>query len=238
MGLSMPIGAQMVLHDVTLKVGPRDIVCVLGSNGVGKTTLMRSISGIYRKGRGSIRFAERDILNLPAHEIVRLGVAQSPEGRHVFPNMTVGENLQVGSFSRAGGTEADLERILDLFPRLRERFKQKAGSLSGGEQQMLCIGRALMARPSLLLLDEPSLGLAPQVVRMIFELVSRIREEGTAVLLVEQNARAALAVANHAYVMDAGRTVLDGPAAEMLRDERIVDVYLGGSKFSHKQPLA
>ena len=232
-GLSMPIGAQTVLHDVTLEVGARDIVCVLGSNGVGKTTLMRSISGIYRKGRGSIRFAGREILNRPTHEIVRLGVAQAPEGRHVFANMTVGENLRVGSFSRSGGGEGDLAPILDLFPRLRERFRQKAGSLSGGEQQMLCIGRALMARPRLLLLDEPSLGLAPQLVRMIFDLISRIRAAGTAVLLVEQNARAALAIADHAYVMEAGRIVRDGPAEAMLRDERIIAAYLGGRKFSH-----
>jgi branched-chain amino acid transport system ATP-binding protein len=231
--LSMPIGAQTVLHDVTLSVPARGIVCVLGSNGVGKTTLMRSISGIYRQGRGSIRFAARDILNLAAHDIVRLGIAQAPEGRHIFANMTVAENLQVGSFARAARTESEREHVLELFPRLRERYRQKAGSLSGGEQQMLCIGRALMARPQLLLLDEPSLGLAPQVVRMIFDLIGRIRAGGTAVLLVEQNARAALAIADHAYVMEAGRSVLDGPADALLRDQRIITAYLGGTKLSH-----
>ncbi len=228
--LTVPIGAQIVLQGVTLRVPHRGIVCVLGSNGVGKTTLMRAISGIYRNATGRVRLAGEDILNLPSHEIVRRGLAQAPEGRHVFANMTIGENLRVGGSARpARETAGNLERMLALFPLLRERFGQKAGSLSGGEQQMLCIGRALMARPSLLLLDEPSLGLAPKVVRQVFELIARIREDGTSVLLVEQNTRAALRVADHAYVMDGGRTVLDGPAAEITHEERVMSAYLGGA---------
>jgi branched-chain amino acid transport system ATP-binding protein len=228
--LSVSIGAQIVLQGVSLTVRRRGIVCVLGSNGVGKTTLMRTISGIYHRASGRLLLDGRDILNLPPHDIVRRGIAQAPEGRHVFPNMTVGENLRVGAVARpASKTAADLERVLALFPLLGERFRQKAGSLSGGEQQMLCIGRAMMARPLLLLLDEPSLGLAPRMVRTIFELIARIREEGTSVLLVEQNARAALQVADHAYVMEGGRTVLDGPAKDIAREERVMAAYLGGA---------
>ncbi len=228
--LSVPIGAQTVLQGVSLAVPRQGIVCVLGSNGVGKTTLMRTISGIYRNATGQVQLDGQDILNLAPHEIVRRGVSQAPEGRHVFANMTVGENLRVGAVIRpARETAADLERVMTLFPRLRERFRQKAGSLSGGEQQMLCIGRAMMARPALLLLDEPSLGLAPMIVRMIFELIQRIRAEGTSVLLVEQNARAALHVADHAYVMEGGRTVLDGKAADVAREGRVMAAYLGGA---------
>ncbi len=228
--LHVPIGAQPVLKGVTLAVPRQAIVCVLGANGVGKTTLMRTISGIYRNATGNLRLGGEEILNLPAHEIVRRGVSQAPEGRHVFPNMTVGENLRVGANQRPAQEAAqDLERVLELFPVLGERIRQKAGSLSGGEQQMLCIGRALMARPSLLLLDEPSLGLAPLIVRQIFALIARIRADGTSVLLVEQNARAALHISDHAYVMEGGRTTLDGPAAEIAREERVAASYLGGA---------
>jgi branched-chain amino acid transport system ATP-binding protein len=229
-GLSVPIGSQTVLRAVSLAVPRRGIVCVLGSNGVGKTTLMRTLSGIYRNAGGRVRFDGADILNLPSHEIVRRGISQAPEGRHVFANMSVGENLRVGGAARpARETGAEIERVLTLFPLLRQRFRQKAGSLSGGEQQMLCIGRAMMARPALLLLDEPSLGLAPKMVRLIFDLIARIRQEGTSVLLVEQNARAALHVADHAYVMEGGQTVLDGPSAEIAREERVTAAYLGGA---------
>lgn len=229
-GLRLAIGGQPVLTGVSLAVPQRGIVCVLGSNGVGKTTLMRTISGIYRDAAGELRLNGEEILNLAPHDIVARGVSQAPEGRHVFPNMTVGENLRVGATTRAAReAAADLDRVLTLFPLLKERFRQKAGSLSGGEQQMLCIGRAMMARPSLLLLDEPSLGLAPLVVRRIFELIARIRAEGTSVLLVEQNARAALHIADHAYVMEGGRTVLDGPAGDIAREERVAATYLGGA---------
>ena len=228
--LTVPIGAQIVLRGVSLQVQEGQIVCLLGSNGVGKTTLMRTISGIYRNATGSIRFVGNEILNFPTHSIVAAGIAQAPEGRHIFGAMTVDENLRVGASLRpAGDVAGSMERIFALFPRLKDRLRQKAGSLSGGEQQMLCIGRALMAAPRLLLLDEPSLGLAPLVVRSIFELIGRIRDTGTSILMVEQNARAALAVSDHAYLMEGGRIVLDGPAAEVARTDRVVSTYLGGT---------
>jgi branched-chain amino acid transport system ATP-binding protein len=228
--LTVPIGAQTVLRDVTLRVHEGKIVCLLGSNGVGKTTLMRTISGIYRNATGSIRFDGNEIINRPSHAIFASGIAQAPEGRHIFASMTVGDNLRVGgSLRSARETTASTERIFDLFPLLKTRLRQRAGSLSGGEQQMLCIGRALMARPRLLLLDEPSLGLAPLVVRSIFKLIGRIRDAGTSILMVEQNARAALAISDHAYLMDGGRIVLDGPAAEIAQADRVVSTYLGGA---------
>ena len=228
-GLQVPIGAQTVLRGVDLQVAPAGIACVLGSNGVGKTTLMRTLSGIYRNATGTVRFAGQDILNRTPHAIVALGISQAPEGRHIFATMTVAENLRVGAGSRPRAEQAeDLRRIFDLFPVLEQRARQSAGSLSGGEQQMLCIGRAMMARPRLLLLDEPSLGLAPRLVRAIFELVRRIRESGTAILLVEQNARAALRVSDHAFVMEGGRIVMDGSAAAIAAEPRVADAYLGG----------
>ena len=229
-GLQVPIGAQTVLRGIDLRVARGGIACVLGSNGVGKTTLMRALSGIYRNATGTVRFAGRDILNRPPHEIVAAGISQAPEGRHIFAAMTVAENLRVGAGARPRREQAeDAERIFALFPVLKQRTGQWAGSLSGGEQQMLCIGRAMMARPRLLLLDEPSLGLAPRLVRLIFDLIARIREGGTAILLVEQNARAALRVADHAYVMEGGRIVLDGPAATVAGEKRVADAYLGGA---------
>jgi branched-chain amino acid transport system ATP-binding protein len=224
--LVVRMGAQTILGGVSLTVPEGGIVTVLGSNGVGKTTLMRALSGVYRATSGTIRLRGQDITALPSHAIVRLGLAQAPEGRQIFGAMTVAENLQLGAIGDADA--ALLERILTLFPILRERYRQRAGSLSGGEQQMLCVGRAMMARPKLLLMDEPSLGLAPKLVRQIFDLVSTIRREGTPVLLVEQNARAALRVADHAYVMDGGRIVLEGPARELAQDERVKAAYLGG----------
>ncbi len=228
-GLQVPIGAQTVLRGIDLQVEERGITCVLGSNGVGKTTLMRTLSGIYRNATGTVRFGGADMLNRSPHEIVAAGISQAPEGRHVFPTMTVAENLRVGAGRRPRAALAqDMERAFELFPVLRARLRQMAGSLSGGEQQMLCIGRALMARPRLLLLDEPSLGLAPRIVRQIFELVARIRAEGTAILLVEQNARAALRVSDHAFVMEGGRIVLDGPAVAIAAEPRVAHAYLGG----------
>ena len=228
-GVGVLLGSQTVLREVSLTVPAGEIVCVLGSNGAGKTTLMRTISGIYRNATGQIRFGGRDILNLPTQEIVGLGISQAPEGRHVFPTMTVEENLRVGASPRpATEYRPGLARVLDLFPILRERLRQRAGSLSGGEQQMLCIGRALMARPRLLLLDEPSLGLAPLVVRQLFDLISRIGADGTSILLVEQNARAALRVARYGYVMENGRVALEGPAENLAREELVASAYLGG----------
>jgi branched-chain amino acid transport system ATP-binding protein len=229
--LTVPIGAQTVLRGVTLAVPPGAIVCVLGSNGVGKTTLMRAIGGIYRNATGIIRFAGQDIINLPPHVIVAHGISQAPEGRHIFASMTVAENLRVGAGARPRpDMAADIARMTGLFPVLGERMRQRAGSLSGGEQQMLCIARAMMARPRLLLLDEPSLGLAPKIVRQIFDLIVRIRDGGTAILLVEQNARAALRVSDHAYVMEGGRTVLDGPAVAIAAERRVMEAYLGGGR--------
>lgn len=227
-GLEVAMGALKILRGIDLEVPAGGIVTVLGANGVGKTTLMRAISGVYAPSAGSIRFLGEEIFGLPSHVIVARGLAQAPEGRQIFAAMTVMENLRLGAVARSGGINEDLDRIFALFPVLRERIGQKAGSLSGGEQQMLCIGRALMARPRLLLLDEPSLGLAPMLVRRIFELIARIREAGTPILLVEQNARAALRVADAAHVMEGGRIVLSGPAAELAQDERVRAAYLGG----------
>jgi branched-chain amino acid transport system ATP-binding protein len=225
-GLVVRMGAQTILHGVSLRVPEGGIVTVLGSNGVGKTTLMRAISGVYRPASGTIRLRGEDITGLPSHTIVRRGLAQAPEGRQIFGAMTVAENLRLGAVGEADS--AVLERVLGLFPILRERYRQRAGSLSGGEQQMLCVGRALMAQPKLLLMDEPSLGLAPKLVQQIFELIRTIRAKGTPVLLVEQNARAALKIADHAYVMDGGRIVLEGPARALADDDRVKAAYLGG----------
>jgi branched-chain amino acid transport system ATP-binding protein len=223
------MGIQQVLRGVTLEVAEGRIVAVIGSNGVGKTSLMRAISGIYRCAGGGIDFAGQPIANLPSHRIVRLGLVQAPEGRMIFGEMSVRENLVLGGIATpAGEVGAQLAHVLEVFPALAGRLGQKAGSLSGGEQQMLCIGRALMARPRLLLLDEPSLGLAPKMVQTIFDLILRIRAAGTAILLVEQNARAALKVADEGYVMEGGRITLSGPAAELAADSRVQAAYLGG----------
>ena len=228
-GVGVRMGSQRILRGVSLEVPEDGVVTVIGSNGVGKTSLMRAISGVYRCDGGSIVFGGAPIINLKSHRIVRLGLVQAPEGRMIFGAMTVRENLVLGAVSRPfGEVAAQFDYVLTIFPALASRLRQKAGSLSGGEQQMLCIGRALMAKPKLLLLDEPSLGLAPLVVQLIFDLIARIRTEGTAILLVEQNARAALKVADYGYVMEGGRIVLDGPAAQLSADERVQSAYLGG----------
>jgi branched-chain amino acid transport system ATP-binding protein len=223
------IGTQQILRGVTLDVPNRGVVAVIGSNGVGKTSLMRAISGVYRCSSGSIVFADTPIANLKAHRIVRLGLVQAPEGRMIFGAMSVRENLVLGAVSLPSGeVSSQFDYVLSVFPALAGRLRQKAGSLSGGEQQMLCIGRALMAKPKLLLLDEPSLGLAPLVVQQIFELIARIRGEGTAILLVEQNARAALKIADYGYVIEGGRIVLEGCPGNLSADERVQSAYLGG----------
>lgn len=228
-GLVVRMGALEILRGIDLDLAEGEIVTVLGSNGVGKTTLMRAISGVYRPAGGSIRFGGEEIAGLPSHAIVARGLAQAPEGRQIFGAMTVAENLRLGAAAtRSAQRDETLERVLTLFPVLRERYRQRAGSLSGGEQQMLCIGRALMAQPKLLLMDEPSLGLAPKLVRQVFQLIAAIRAAGTPVLLVEQNAKAALAVADRAYVMDGGRIVLAGEAAALAEDPRVRAAYLGG----------
>lgn len=228
-GIDVIMGAHGILQGVTLKVAQHAVVSVIGGNGVGKTTLMRAISGIYRCATGTITFRGTPIANLPSHSIVRLGLAQAPEGRMIFSNMTVRENLVLGAgMLPASEFAGQLAYVLSLFPVLAERLRQNAGSLSGGEQQMLCIGRALMPKPKLLLLDEPSLGLAPLIVKLIFELIQRIRSEGTSILLVEQNARAALKIADYGYVMEGGRIILEGTGAELAADNRVVHAYLGG----------
>jgi len=228
-GVGVRMGSRQILRGVSLEVPEDGVITVIGSNGVGKTSLMRAISGVYRCDGGSIVFDGVPIINLKSHRIVRLGLVQAPEGRMIFGAMTVRENLVLGAVSRPfAEVAAQFDYVLTIFPGLANRLRQKAGSLSGGEQQMLCIGRALMAKPKLLLLDEPSLGLAPLVVQLIFDLIARIRTEGTAILLVEQNARAALKVADYGYVMEGGRIVLDGPAAQLSADERVQSAYLGG----------
>lgn len=223
--LSLKIGIQEILHDISVSVPERGIVSVLGANGVGKTSLMRCISGIYRATGGEILLEGEDISKLKSHEIVDRGVLQAPEGRQIFSNMTVLENLLIG-----GGPmgRRELDHVLSLFPRLGERLKQQAGSMSGGEQQMLCIGRALMRKPKVLLLDEPSLGLAPKLVGFICQLITRIRSEGYSVLLVEQNVKAALRISDHASVIEHGHIVIEGEAQALSQDPRIAEAYLGG----------
>ncbi len=223
-------GNIAAVKGLTMNVMPGEIVTLIGSNGAGKSTTLRTISGLLRPRQGHVTFDGRRIDRTAADEIVRRGIAQSPEGRRIFPRMTVSENLDLGAFLRKDrdGIAADRERVLELFPRLRERITQKAGTMSGGEQQMLAVARALMAKPKLLLLDEPSMGLAPVLVDLIFETITTIRESGTTVLLVEQNALAALRVADRAYVLESGLLNLEGSARELARDPEVVRAYLGG----------
>ncbi|HEV3418038.1 MAG TPA: ABC transporter ATP-binding protein [Pirellulales bacterium] len=222
-------GPIEVLKGISVEVREGEIVAMIGANGAGKTTTLMAVSGINRIRSGGIRFNGREIQSLQAHEIVRLGLCHSPEGRKIFPRLTVLENLQMGAFTRRDhdGVRRDLEHNFDLFPILRQRAAQQGGTLSGGEQQMLAVARALMGRPKLLLLDEPSLGLAPLVAGKIFEVIRRLNQDGIAVLLVEQNARMALKLANRGYVMETGQITMTGPAGQLLADQRIKDAYLG-----------
>jgi branched-chain amino acid transport system ATP-binding protein len=214
---------------MSFHVDQGEIVCLIGANGAGKTTTLRTISALLKPAEGAIFYEGQRIDLLPAHQIVKLGVAQSPEGRRIFPRMSVRENLDMGAFVRrdAAGQREDLDRIMELFPILRERARQAAGTLSGGEQQMLAMGRALMARPKLLLLDEPSMGLAPIVVQTIFDTVRDINEQGVTVLLVEQNAAQALSLAHRGYVIETGRIVLEDEAGALLENEQVRKAYLG-----------
>jgi branched-chain amino acid transport system ATP-binding protein len=223
-------GNIAAVKGLTLRVDEGEIVTLIGSNGAGKSTTLRTISGLLKPRQGTVTFNGKRIDGMPAHDIVGQGIAQSPEGRRIFPRMTVAENLDLGAFQRKDkdAVAADQERMLELFPRLRERIGQKAGTMSGGEQQMLAVARALMARPKLLLLDEPSMGLAPVLVDVIFATIRQIREQGMTVLVVEQNARAALSVADRAYVLESGSIKLEGPARELRNDPEIVKAYLGG----------
>lgn len=222
-------GPVEVLKGISLAIGEGEIVALLGANGAGKSTTLMTISGIHRARSGSISFRGETITNLSAHEIVRLGICQVPEGRRIFPRLTVRENLEMGAFARANPTEAahDLARVCDLFPILKERQKQLGGTLSGGEQQMLAIARALMARPGLLLLDEPSLGLAPLVVRKIFEIIRDINRQGTTIFLVEQNARMALRIAHRGYVLQTGKIVFADTGENLLKSPEVRKAYLG-----------
>jgi len=228
-GLVAGYGHIMALDNVALQVDEGEIVALIGNNGAGKTTTLRTISGLVRPRRGGIMFEGRRIDRLPPHQIVRLGISHVPEGRRIFSRLTVLENLELGAFPRSGsdGFEADLERVFNLFPRLKERARQAGGTLSGGEQQMLAIGRALMARPRLLLLDEPSMGLAPVLVETIFETIRDINAQGTTILLVEQNAAIALETASRGYVLESGRVMMAAPAAELRGNEAVRRAYLG-----------
>jgi branched-chain amino acid transport system ATP-binding protein len=227
--LSVRYGAIEALHGLSINVEQGQIVTLIGCNGAGKSTTLRSISGLLKPSKGRILFEGRPIAGMAPHQIVRLGLAQAPEGRGIFSNLTVEENLEMGAFARkdAGAIAKDRERALDLFPRVRERLKQNAGTLSGGEQQMLAIARALMARPRLLLLDEPSLGLAPQVVQTIFRIIREINASGTTILLVEQNAHMALEVAHIGYVIEVGRIVMHDTGANLAKSDAVRKAYLG-----------
>jgi len=220
-------GKVMALRGVTLDVGRGEMVCLVGANGAGKTTLMKVIMGLLPAANGSVEFAGRSLLGMRTHGIARLGIAYVPEGRGTLHELSVRENLRLGAFPRRwdAQTRSDLDRVLARFPALAERIGQAAGTLSGGEQQMLVIARALMSRPQLMLLDEPSLGLAPLIAARIFELIAALKQEGVAVLLVEQNARAALKLATRGYVIELGRTVLEGE--NLSGDKRVLDAYLG-----------
>ncbi|MGB7604099.1 MAG: ABC transporter ATP-binding protein [Lutisporaceae bacterium] len=222
-------GHVHALKGINMEIKEGEIVSLIGSNGAGKSTTLNSIAGIVHSQSGTIHFKDQDITNMPPHKVVKLGISLSPEGREVFPALTVQENLKLGAYTKKNKVKIDesFTRVYDLFPRLKERIKQTAGTLSGGEQQMLAIGRALMSEPKLLLLDEPSLGLAPNLVLMIFELIQSINKQGTTILLIEQNANMALSISNTAYVLETGNISMSGNAADLANDPRIIKAYLG-----------
>jgi branched-chain amino acid transport system ATP-binding protein len=228
--ISVHYGNIAAVQQLDLTVYAGEIVTLIGSNGAGKSTTLRTISGLLRPVSGEVVYQGRTINGIPGHEVVKLGICQSPEGRKIFHRMTVSENLDLGAYTRKDTEKIaeDRERVLDLFPRLRERISQKAGTMSGGEQQMLAVARALLGNPTLLLLDEPSMGLAPVLVDLIFETIERIRDQGVTVLVVEQNALAALEIADYAYVLESGRLAMQGEAAKLLDDPSVTAAYLGG----------
>ncbi len=222
-------GHVHALKGINMDIQDGEIVALIGSNGAGKSTTLNTIVALVRSSQGHIKFMDKDITSLPAHKIVKMGISLAPEGREVFPALTVEENLRLGAYIRNSKSDIDdsFSRVYDLFPRLKERIHQTAGTLSGGEQQMLAIGRALMSKPKLLLLDEPSLGLAPNLVLLIFELIQNINQQGTTILLIEQNANMALTVASRAYVMQNGNITMTGPSADLAKDEGVRKAYLG-----------
>ncbi|MET7805505.1 ABC transporter ATP-binding protein [Micromonospora chersina] len=227
--LTLLYGRIQALHGISLHVDEGEVVALIGANGAGKTTTMRAISGLRPVASGSIVFDGTDVTRMRADLRVVRGIGQAPEGRGVFPGMTVVENLEMGAYTRKdrSGIAEDMKMVMDLFPRLHERRKQAGGTLSGGEQQMLAVGRALMARPKLLLLDEPSMGLAPMLIQQIFEIITRINEQGTTILLVEQNAQQALSRAHRGYVLETGRIVKEGTGRDLLHDPAVKEAYLG-----------
>ncbi len=228
--LKVGYGKIIAVKDISITVNEGEIVTLVGSNGAGKSTTLKTISGLLKPKEGEIHFDGQRIDGKEGHEVVKLGLCHSPEGRRIFPRMTVSENLDLGAFLRNDKTavERDREYVLDLFPRLRERITQRAGTMSGGEQQMLAVSRALMGAPKLLMLDEPSMGLAPVLVDMIFETILKIREQGITILLIEQNAAAALDVADRAYVLESGLITMSGKASDLAKDEAVTKAYLGG----------
>ena len=228
-GLDLYYGDAQALAGVSLAVDDGGIVAVVGSNGAGKSSLIRTIAGIERPRAGTIRFKDRDITGLPSHKVCNLGIAQVAEGRQIFGGLTVTENLEVGAYLPRGraGRAAAMEKVLAMFPRLKERHDQLAGTLSGGEQQMLAIGRCLMSDPELIMFDEPSLGLAPALVHEVFDTIRALNEAGMTVILVEQNVAVSLKLADHAYVLENSRIVMDGPGEDLLHDDRVREAYLG-----------
>jgi branched-chain amino acid transport system ATP-binding protein len=230
-GLCVNYGRIEAIRDVSFAVEEGSVVTLIGANGAGKTTTLKTLSGLRKVRAGAVRFQGEDVTHMPAHARVPLGISQSPEGRRIFPGMSVTENLDMGAYSRpdrAKTRAADLDRVFTLFPRLLERRDQAAGTMSGGEQQMLAMGRALMSRPKLMLLDEPSMGLAPKLIQQIFSIITDIREQGTTILLVEQNAMQALKIADRAYILETGAVVREGSGDDLVADDSVRAAYLGG----------
>lgn len=229
-GVHVHYGVIEAVRGIDLTVNEGEVVTLIGGNGAGKTTTLRAISMVHPPSRGQILFKGEDITSLPSHDVVAKGIVQVPEGRHIFPNMSVGENIEMGAFQRTETRkqlDQDVERVFELFPRLKERRKQMGGTLSGGEQQMLAIGRALMARPKILMLDEPSMGLAPQIVERVFEVIAEVNSQGVPILLIEQNAQMALQSASRGYVIETGEIVLEDEADKLLGNDQVRKAYLG-----------
>ncbi len=228
-GIKVYYGMIQALKGISFEVNEGEVVALIGANGAGKTTTLHTVTGLLRAKEGTIRYQDRDITHMPAHKIVAMGMAHVPEGRRVFANMTVLQNLRMGAYTRKDKDEIEktLELVYHRFPRLKERRGQVAGTLSGGEQQMLAMGRALMSKPKILLMDEPSMGLSPIFVNEIFDIIQKVSESGTTVLLVEQNARKALSIADRAYVLETGRITMEGPAQDMLNNKAVQEAYLG-----------